>query len=175
LGSITVNDLALWKRIKTSVAAFGHSPGAEELYFGLRGLRTLSVRLKHHAQTALALTTWLKTRPEVSRILYPPLPGDASHALWKRDFHGGCGLFGVILKPYPKESVDALLDGLHHFKLGFSWGGFESLAIPTYGHAVIRTASEWKPEGPSLRFHAGLEDVVDLQDDLAAGLERLTR
>ena len=173
LGAITVADLGLWKRIKTSVAAFGHSPGADELYLGLRGLRTLSLRLKHHAQTALALTSWLQSRPEVSRILYPPLPGDSGHALWHRDFQGGCGLFGVILKPYPKPAIDALLDGLTHFKLGYSWGGFESLAIPTTGHAVIRTATTWAPEGPSLRFHAGLEDVQDLQNDLENGLLRL--
>ncbi len=174
LGAITVADPALWKQIKTSVAAFGHSPGAEELYFGLRGLRTLSVRLRHHAQTALTLTAWLKTRPEVARVLYPPLPGDAGHDLWKRDFQGGCGLFGVILTPHSKQAVDALLDGLTHFKLGYSWGGFESLAIPTSGHSVIRTASVWAPEGPSLRFHAGLEDVTDLQADIEAGLDRLS-
>ena len=174
LGAITVADKALWQRIKTSVAAFGHSPGAEELYFGLRGLRTLAIRLRQHAATALTLTTWLEQQPQVSRVLYPPLPSDPNHALWKRDFTGGCGLFGVILNSgYDKQAVDALLDGLHHFKLGYSWGGFESLAIPTSGHAIIRTATEWQPEGPSLRFHAGLEDVEDLQEDLAAGLARL--
>jgi len=173
LGSITTKDIALWKTLKTSVAAFGHSPGAEELYLGLRGLRTLSVRLRHHTQSAMTLTTWLQSRPEVSRVLYPPLPNDPGHAVWKRDFHGACGLFGVILKPQSKKAIDALLDGFKHFKLGYSWGGFESLAIPTTGHAVIRTATTWSPEGPSLRFHAGLEDVQDLQEDLERGLEHL--
>ena len=173
LGAITTDDPDLWKRIKTSVAAYGHSPGAEELYLGLRGLRTLSIRLRHHGETALALTRWLANRPEVSRILYPPLPGDAGHAVWKRDFQGGCGLFGLILKPYSKQAIDALLDGFSHFKLGYSWGGFESLAIPTTGHAIVRTATTWQSEGPSLRFHAGLEDAQDLQDDLERGLERL--
>lgn len=173
LGSITVADEALWLKIKTSVAAFGHSPGAEELFLGLRGLRTLAVRLRHHAETALKLTTWLRSRPEVDSVLYPPLPGDAGHDLWKRDFTGACGLFGVILKPATKQAVDAMLDGYKHFNLGFSWGGFESLVIPTSGHSIIRTASTWAPAGPSLRFHAGLEDADDLLADLKAGFERL--
>ena len=173
LGSITTKDPDLWKRLKTSVCAFGHSPGADELYLGLRGLRTLSVRLRHHLQTALTLTTWLQSRPEVERILFPPLAGDPGHAIWQRDFQGGCGLFGVILHPAPKAAIDAMLDGFTHFKLGYSWGGFESLAIPTTGHSVVRTATTWAPNGPSLRFHSGLENVEDLQTDLEQGLERL--
>lgn len=173
LGSITAATPELWLTVKTSAAAFGHSPGTEEMYLGLRGIRTLAVRLRQQAETALALTTWLESRPEVDRVLYPPLPSDPGHALWKRDFSGACGLFGVILKPAAKPAVDAMLDGYHHFKLGFSWGGFESLVIPTSGHSIIRTASEWTPAGPSLRFHAGLEDVQDLRDDLEKGFERL--
>jgi cystathionine beta-lyase, bacterial len=173
LGSITVADEALWLRIKTSTAAFGHSPGTEEMFLGSRGLRTLGVRLRQHTETALRLAAWLKDRPEVAEVLYPPLPGDRGHALWKRDFTGGCGLFGVILKPTSKRAVDAMLDGYAHFNLGYSWGGFESLVIPTGGNAVIRTASTWAPAGPSLRFHAGLEDADDLIADLEAGFERL--
>lgn len=173
LGSITVNDEDLWLRIKTSVAAFGHSPGAEEMFLGLRGLRTLAVRLRQHAATALKLTAWLREQPEVAQVLYPPLPGDAHHDLWKRDFTGACGLFGVILKPASKAAVDAMLDGYGHFNLGFSWGGFESLVIPTSGHSIIRTATTWNPPGPSLRFHAGLEDADDLRADLEAGFARL--
>ncbi|MBC7950249.1 MAG: cystathionine beta-lyase [Rhodospirillaceae bacterium] len=173
LGSITVADDTLWLRIKTSVAAFGHSPGADELFLGLRGLRTLAVRLKHHAETALKLTNWLESRPEVAQVLYPPLASDPNHTLWRRDFTGACGLFGVILHPAPKVAVDAMLDGYTHFNLGYSWGGFESLVIPTTGHAITRTASKWAPPGPSLRFHAGLEDADDLIADLEAGFGRL--
>lgn len=173
LGSITVADEDLWLRLKTSVAAFGHSPGTEEMFLGLRGLRTLGVRLRHHAQTALKLTTWLRDRPEVAQVLYPPLPGDAHHELWKRDFDGACGLFGVILNPASKPAVDAMLDGYRFFNLGFSWGGFESLVIPTSGHSIVRTATAWAPPGPSLRFHAGLEDADDLLADLEAGFDRL--
>lgn len=173
LGSITVPNEELWLRIKSSVAAFGHSPGADELFLGLRGLRTLAVRLRHHAETALTLTTWLENRPEVAAVLYPPLASDPGHALWQRDFTGACGLFGVILHPAIKPAVDAMLDGYTHFNLGYSWGGFESLVIPTTGHAVTRTATQWAPPGPSLRFHAGLEDADDLLADLDSGFARL--
>ena len=173
LGAITCRNEELWLKAKTTTHGFGHCAGAEEPFFGLRGLRTLSVRLARHAETALRLTTWLESRPEVSRVLYPPLPSDPGHALWKRDFKGGCGLFGVILKPASKTAVDAMLDGYHHFKLGYSWGGFESLVIPTTGHTIVRSATTWAPEGPSVRFHAGLEAADDLLEDLEKGFERL--
>jgi cystathionine beta-lyase len=172
LGCVTVRE-DLWQRTKTAIAAIGHSPGAEELYLGLRGVRTLAVRLARHAETALDLCRWLEARPEVARVLYPPLPSDPGHELWKRDFGGACGLFGVILKPVAKARVDSMLDGYRHFKLGYSWGGFESLVLPTTGHAITRTASRWEPAGPSLRFHAGLEDADDLIADLEAGFARL--
>ncbi len=172
LGALTVRE-DLWEHAKASICTFGHSPGTEELFLGLRGLRTLALRLKHHGETALALTTWLEGRPEVARVLYPPLRSDPNHALWRRDFTGACGLFGVVLKPAPKAAVDAMLDGFTHFKLGYSWGGFESLVIPTSGHAIIRTASAWQPDGPTLRFHAGLEAAEDLRTDLEQGLARL--
>lgn len=172
LGAVTLRE-ELWLPAKSSIATFGHSPGADELYLGLRGLRTLAVRLRRHADTALRLTRWLEGRPEVARVLYPPLPSDPGHAVWARDFGGACGLFGVVLHPAAKERVDAMLDGYRHFKLGFSWGGFESLVIPTSGHAIVRTASPWAPEGPSLRFHAGLEDAEDLIADLEEGFARL--
>jgi cystathionine beta-lyase len=173
LGGITLPTEELWLKVKSSVATMGHSPGADELFLGLRGLRTLAVRLERHAATALRLCQWLEQRPEVDRVLYPALPGAAGHDLWKRDFDGACGLFGVILKPALKTAVEAMLDGYTHFNLGYSWGGFESLVIPTTGHAIIRTASAWDPPGPSLRYHAGLEDAEDLLDDLEAGFERL--
>ncbi len=174
LGAITLADEANWLRVKSSVATFGHSPGAEELYLGLRGLRTLGVRLKQHGETALTLCQWLETRPEVDKVLYPALETDPGHDLWKRDFTGACGLFGVILKPgFSKTAIEAMLDGYSHFGLGFSWGGFESLVIPTYGHSVIRTASAWDAGALSLRYHAGLEAAEDLINDLEAGFARL--
>ena len=174
LGAITLPDAESWLKVKSSVAAFGHSPGSEELYLGLRGLRTLAVRLKRHGETALSVCRWLQTRPEVESVLYPALDDDPSHALWARDFTGACGLFGVILTPgYSIAAVEAMLDGYGHFGLGFSWGGFESLVIPTYGHSITRTASAWNNQALSLRYHVGLEDGEDLIADLSAGFDRL--
>jgi cystathionine beta-lyase len=134
-------------------------------------LRTLGVRLKRHQETAMELATWLAQRPEVARILYPALPGDPGHAIWKRDFTGASGLFGVILNPVSEAAVAAMLDGFKLFSLGYSWGGFESLVVPSR----FRRAKKPFFEGPVIRIHAGLEDAGDLKADLAAGLERLPR
>ncbi len=108
----------------------------------------------------------------MAEVVYPALPGARGHELWKRDFTGACGLFGVVLRPAPKERVDAMLDGLRWFKLGVSWGGFESLILPISIRGE-RSATKWSPEGPYLRLHVGLEDADDLIDDLADGLARL--
>ncbi len=172
LGTLTTRDDGLWRRLKETVAAFGYSAGSDECYLALRGLRTLSARLERHQRTALHLAQWLETRDEVAQVLYPALPSHPGHALWARDFSGACGLFGVILKPAPKAAVDAMLDGMTLFAMGFSWGGFESLILDT-SHHVIRTAVPWSPGGPLLRLHAGLEDCGDLQADIEQGLARL--
>jgi cystathionine beta-lyase len=140
----------------------------------LRGLRTLSVRLERHEKNALAVAQWLQGRPEVSRVLYPALPEDPGHALWKRDFLGASGLFGVVLKPAPKEAVHAMIDALDLFGIGASWGGFESLVQPT-NPARIRSATRWQAEGPTLRLHIGLEDPQDLIADLERGLHELRK
>jgi cystathionine beta-lyase len=142
----------------------------DDCYLALRGLRSLPVRLKRHEETAMRLATGLQARPEVSRVLYPALAGDPGHAIWKRDFTGACGLFGVVLKPAPKAAVDAMLNGLQHFGLGFSWGGYESLCVPS---DIRRTVAPFAAEGPVIRIHAGLEDPEDLIVDLTAGLDRL--
>jgi cystathionine beta-lyase len=142
----------------------------DDCFLGLRGLRTLAVRLARHQETGLALARWLQARPEVARILHPGLPGDPGHALWKRDFSGSCGLFGVVLKPISEVKLAAFVDGLQHFGIGYSWGGFESLIIPAH---IRRTVRPFETEGPVLRIHAGLEDADDLIADLEKGLERL--
>ena len=114
------------------------------------------------------------TRPEVLRVLHPALETDPGHAIWKRDFTGASGLFSVVLKPAPQKAVDALLDAVRLFGMGYSWGGFESLAIP-FDCDSYRTATSWAPGGPTLRLHIGLEDVEDLKADLGAricGLQR---
>ena len=172
LGVITCGAEAVWKKIKSTIAAQGVCAGAEEVYLGLRGFRTLGVRLKQHQENGLALARWLQQRPEVVRVLHPALPEDPGHAIWKRDFTGACGLFSFELKAgITKEAVDAFLDGLEFFGIGYSWGGFESLIIPTDGD-VRRTAVPWKA-GSLLRIHTGLEDPDDLIADLAKGFERM--
>jgi cystathionine beta-lyase len=142
----------------------------DDCFLGLRGLRTLAVRLARHQQTGLTLARWLAGRPEVARVLHPGLEGDPGHALWKRDFSGACGLFGVVFKPVPEAAVAAFVDGLQHFGIGYSWGGFESLIVPAH---IRRTAKAYTAQGPVLRIHAGLEDAGDLIADLEQGLARL--
>jgi len=144
----------------------------DDCFLGLRGLRTLAVRLARHQETGLALARWLQARSEVARILHPALPDDPGHALWKRDFSGSCGLFGVVLKPVSEAQLAAFVDGLQHFGIGYSWGGFESLIIPAH---IRRTVRPFEAEGPVLRIHAGLEDADDLIADLEKGLARMTR
>ncbi|PKU25945.1 cystathionine beta-lyase [Telmatospirillum siberiense] len=172
LGLITCATEELWHVVKSSIAHFGVCAGSEEVYLGLRGLRTLSVRLRQHQESGLALASWLAARPEVLRVMHPALPGDPGHALWKRDFSGACGLFGFELAPCPEAAVNAFIDGLEHFGLGYSWGGYESLIIPT-SDGIKRTAKPWRGDGPTLRIHTGLEDPSDLIEDLAKGFDRL--
>ena len=150
----------------------GVSASSDDCFLALRGLRTLAVRLERHMQSALTIARWLREQPEVAEVIFPALPGSRGHELWKRDFTGACGLFGVILKPVAKARVDAMLDSLQLFKMGWSWGGFESLIIPANVERAKRTI-RWDVGGPYLRLHVGLESVDDLIADLAAGFERL--
>ena len=161
-----------WPPLKKYAVGIGFCAGPDDVYLAQRGIRSMSVRLERHARNALTLAEWLEARPEVARVLYPPLPSDPGHELWKRDFMGACGLFGVILKEVRKEAVAAMLDGLELFGMGASWGGYESLILPTNPER-FRSATIWAPGGPTIRIHAGLEDVDDLIADLELGLQRL--
>src|SRR5438874_1604307 len=127
---------------RTMAADLGHCAGPDDAYYALRGLRTLSVRLERHEKNALAVARWLQTRPEVSRVLYPALPEDPGYELWKRDFLGASGLFGIVLKPASKSAVYAMIDTLDLFGIGSSWGGYESLILPT-NPVRGRTATRW--------------------------------
>jgi cystathionine beta-lyase len=171
LGAVTTNERAE-RHIDRARVVLGVCPGSEETYLGLRGLRTLDVRLDRHKRSGLEIARWLEGRPEVARVLHPALPSDPGHALWKRDFTGASGLFSIVLKRASKKAVAAMLDGLELFGMGYSWGGYESLIIP-FDPAPYRTATRWKAEGPALRLHVGLEDVGDLIADLEAGFARL--
>ena len=171
MGTVTTTH-EHWQRVRQAASDLGANCGPDDVYLALRGLRTISVRLRQHQETGLTLARWLQQRQEVQRVMHPALPDDPGHVLWKRDFTGACGLFGAVLQDYPKKAVDAMLDGLDHYGMGGSWGGFESLILPT-NPAAIRTATTWDPGGPSIRIHAGLEDPDDLIADLERGLERL--
>jgi cystathionine beta-lyase len=171
LGAITANARTA-KLVEDARATLGGCPGSEETYLGLRGLRTLAVRLERHQRSALEVARWLATRPEVERILHPALPTDPGHALWKAQFTGASGLFSVILKPAPQKALAAMLDGLELFGMGYSWGGYESLIVP-FNPTRYRTATPWTADGPALRLHIGLDDVGDLIADLEAGFARL--
>jgi len=151
----------------------GVTASSDDCFLGLRGLRSLSTRLSRHQDSALKIAHWLKTRPEVAEVLYPALPGARGHALWQRDFLGASSLFGIVLNPVAGERVAAMLNGMEVFAMGFSWGGFESLLIPTWPERT-RTATRWEPMGPCLRIYVGLEDPEDLIADLAAGFARLS-
>jgi cystathionine beta-lyase len=168
-GTISANAKA-WPLISEAIQLLGVCAGPDDVFLALRGLRTLAVRLAHHQRSALEMARWLATRPEVVRVLHPALESDPGHAIWKRDFTGASGLFSIVLKPAPQKAVDALLDTVKLFGMGYSWGGFESLVIP-FDCAPYRTATKWAPGGPTLRLHIGLENVEDLKADLARGFE----
>jgi cystathionine beta-lyase len=150
----------------------GIAASTDDCFLGLRGLRTLATRLVQHQASALRIAQWLQTRPEVAEVLYPALPGARGHELWKRDFTAASGLFGVVLRPVAHERIATMLNGMRLFGMGWSWGGFESLIIPTYPERT-RSVTRWQAAGPSLRLHIGLDDPDDLIDDLADGFTRL--
>jgi cystathionine beta-lyase len=166
-GTISANVKA-WPLISEAIHLLGVCAGPDDVFLALRGLRTLAVRLAQHYKSGLEMARWLATRPQVTKVLHPALESDPGHAIWKRDFIGASGLFSIVLKPAPQKAVDALLDAVKLFGLGYSWGGFESLVIP-FDCAPYRTATKWAPGGPALRLHIGLENVEDLKADLERG------
>jgi cystathionine beta-lyase len=166
-GTISANSKA-WPLVSDAIRQLGVCAGPDDVFLALRGLRTLAVRLAHHQQAGLEIAKWLRIRPEVMRILHPALEDDPGYAIWKRDFTGSTGLFSIVLKPAPQNAINAFLDALTLFGMGYSWGGYESLVIP-FDCSLYRTATQWAPGGPTLRFHIGLEHVEDLKTDLARG------
>jgi cysteine-S-conjugate beta-lyase len=169
LGSISAAGPAA-KSVAETHGLLGHCVGPDEAYLTLRGLRTLSVRMRQHEANGLAVARWLKGRPEIEEVLHPGLPDAPGHDLWKRDFTGASGTFTIILKPCGEKQIAALVDPLKLFGIGYSFGGFESLILPV-NPTAIRTAVPWR-RGPALRLHIGLEDPGDLIADLEAGFAR---
>ncbi len=169
IGTATATKDA-WPSLRDTTVELGQTAGPDDVYLAQRGMRTLSVRMKHQQDSALKLAEWFQTRSEVERVLYPPLKSDPGHALWKRDFTGAAALFGVLIKPCSEAAVAAFVDDLKLFGLGASWGGYESLILP---QKPVRTAVLWDSECQLLRFHIGLEDIEDLKDDLKDAFDRL--
>lgn len=151
---------------------FAMTPGPEDVFLALRGFRTMELRLREAERQALEMAHWLTQRPEVKQVLHPALPSHRGHDIWKRDFLGSSGLFSIVLHPAPEAAVDALLDALELFAMGYSWGGFESLIIP-FDCTPYRTATKWNPGGPALRLQIGLEHTDDLKADLERGFAAL--
>jgi len=173
LGAVVANE-ATFGALYRLWTDMGITASSDDCFLALRGLRTLAVRLARHQANALAVAAWLQSQPEVRQVLYPALPGAPGHALWKRDFLAASGLFGVVLHQVDAARIARMLDGLRLFGLGWSWGGFESLVIPTWPERS-RTATTWDASAPTLRFAIGLEDSQDLIDDLDEGFARLRR
>src|SRR3546814_820552 len=169
---LVVSKEAHFRALKGTAHGLGFAAAPDDCYLALRGLRTLSVRLARHQETGLALARWLQARPEVAAVLHPALPGAPGHDIWRRDFTGASGLFGIALHPASKAAVAAMVDGMELFAMGFSWGGYESLILPVHPE-TSRSATRWGAPGPVLRIHAGLEDPADLIADLTRGFERL--
>ncbi|MBL4803187.1 MAG: PLP-dependent transferase, partial [Emcibacter sp.] len=153
----------------------GYCLSPDDAYLALRGIRTLKVRLKQHEKNALKIAHWLESRPEVDHIRHPAFDSCPGHEIWKRDFTGANGLFSFVLKQGHEAATTALMEGMKHFKMGFSWGGYESLILTYYGIKNYRTASGWNAQGPLVRLHVGLEDTDDLIADLEQGFARFNK
>ena len=168
-------DAGLAGRIAATSEEWGIGLAPDDAYLAVRGLRTLATRLRAHEAAGLEMAHWLAARPEVADVLHPALPGHPDHALWKRDFTGSNGLFGIILNPVPEGGMERFFEALSLFGLGFSWGGFESLIIPC-DQQLTRMKGSWTEgrAGPLLRLHIGLEATADLKADLGAAFTALS-
>jgi cystathionine beta-lyase len=173
LGTISANR-SMWPQLIKTVHAMGLCVGPDDMYLGLRGLRTMGVRLAQHYAAGLSIAHWLEARPEVLRVLHPALERHPGHAIWQRDHTGASGLFSVVFKPTPQAAVFAFVDALSLFGIGASWGGYESLIIP-FDCKAVRTATQWAPGGPTVRLHIGLEAVDDLIADLERGFAAMAK
>jgi cystathionine beta-lyase len=167
MGSLTATK-AVWPKLRSAAYQLGQSVSPDDCAAVLRGLRTLEVRMQRQGENGLAVANWLARRAEVGRVLHPALPGDPGHAIWSRDLSGASGLFGFTLKGVDEAARTRFIDSLSHFGIGFSWGGYESLVVPS-DPAGIRTATRWTDPDPLVRLSIGLEDPADLIADLERG------
>ena len=171
LGTLAANSRA-WEKLSETHGLMGYHVGPDDVYLGQRGLRTMSVRLAKHMENAIEIATWLQQHDRVANVYHPALPNTPGHDIWKRDFKGASGLFSFELANADEQHAITFLNTLKLFGLGYSWGGFESLA--TYAQpAKIRTAKPWTSTNPLIRLHIGLEDTRDLINDLNCGFNAI--
>lgn len=170
LGAVTANA-ATWPKLRGRALRLGQTGAPDDCFLALRGLRTLALRMARHGASALRIAAAISKHSAVARVLCPGLPGDPAHALWQRDFSGYSSLFSIVLAGGSRADLAPVVDGLQHFSMGFSFGGYESLILPV-DPAPLRTVTRWTGDGPVLRVHVGLEDAGDLLADLVAGLDR---
>ena len=171
LGIVTATHES-WEKVQHTARQFGQIAGPDDVYLALRGMRTLQVRLERHWRNGIEMADWLGSQPLVQEVLHPALPSNPGYALWKRDFTGASGLFAFQLAPLPEEALSAFFDHLELFKLGYSWGGYESL-IMLYQQHEVALASRTSVAGALVRVHAGLEHLDDLRADLQAAFKRV--
>ena len=173
LGAVAVNSEEDWRWLRLGALELGNYASPDDCWLALRGLRTLHVRLKAQEAAGLRVAEWFAGRPEVARVLHPAMPSCPGHEVFKRDFTGSCGLFGVAFQPqFSTAAVVRMIDSLQLFGIGASWGGYESLVLPTTG-TIRRSEGTGVFEGEMARFHIGLENVDDLIEDLERGLAAL--
>ncbi|QYK03002.1 cystathionine beta-lyase [Shewanella psychrotolerans] len=174
MGTATANSQN-WDQLRENSYLMGQCTSADDVYLASRGLRTLGVRMAQHEQNALKVANWLLTRPEVDHIRHPAFETCPGHEFFKRDFSASNGLFSFVLKQGNLKSVTAFVENMDHFKMGFSWGGYESLILGVFGIDKLRTATDWDSSKPLIRLHVGLENPDDLIADLARGFERFNQ
>jgi len=170
IGFITCNEKT-YMPIRKTVMAVGDKPGAQEVHLALRGIRTLELRMRHAHRAGIEVATWLRSQPEVAKVLHPAFEECPGSEYWRRDFEGAAGLFGVVLAPTDEDHVRRFVDSLTMFGIGVSWGGYESLVLPV---KPVRTATTWSERGPLIRFNIGLEDTSSLIEDLKGALPLLS-
>jgi len=166
-GTVSANK-ACWPKLHEAYLTLGCCSGPDDVYQVLRGLRTMGVRLAHHEKSALEIASWLEGQPGVAQVLHPALPSFSGYELWKRDFSGSSGIFSIVLDGGGDKQAHAFLDALEIFGLGYSWGGYESLAV--YVSLADRTVTKGNYAGPLIRLQIGLEDIEDIKADIARGL-----
>jgi cystathionine beta-lyase len=170
LGSVTASA-EYYPRLERTSWDLGHSVSPDDAWLASRGLRTMAVRLRQHEAGALEVARWLKDQPQIGALLHPAFPECPGHEYWTRDFKGASGLFSFALKGADDSLRTRFIEALELFGLGYSWGGYESLALPVDPER-LRTVTRWQADGPLVRLHIGLEDPADLIEDLAAALAR---